>query len=56
MAPALVEQITRAFLTITADDPAGKAVLEGEKWAAFIPGTTRGWEMLAEVARRSGIL
>jgi phosphonate transport system substrate-binding protein len=55
MAPALVEQITRAFLTITADDSAGKAVLEGEKCAAFIPGTTRGWEMLEEAARRIGI-
>ena len=56
MEPALAQQITQAFLTITAHDPAGKAVLDGEKCAAFVPGTTRGWEMLEEAAGRAGLL
>jgi phosphonate transport system substrate-binding protein len=56
MEPALAQQITQAFLTITAHDPAGKAVLEGEKCAAFVPGTTLGWDMLEEAASRAGLL
>jgi phosphonate transport system substrate-binding protein len=56
MGPALAQQITQAFLAITADDPAGKAVLDGEKCSAFVPGTTRGWEMLEEAAKRTNLL
>jgi phosphonate transport system substrate-binding protein len=56
MEPALAQQITQAFVTIAAHDPAGKAVLEGENCAAFVPGTTRGWEMLEKAAAQAGVL
>jgi phosphonate transport system substrate-binding protein len=36
MDPALVEKITQAFVAIDAQDPAGKAVLEGEGCNAFV--------------------
>src|SRR5207247_5237219 len=43
MDPALVQKIIQAFVTIDAQDPAGKAVLEGEACKAFVPGTPSGW-------------
>ena len=42
MDPTLVEKITQAFVAIDAQDPAGKAVLEGEACKAFVPGITTG--------------
>lgn len=56
MEPALVQQITRAFVSITAADPDGKAVLDGEACTAFIPGTTQGWEALEQAAEQAGLL
>ena len=56
MEPALAQQITQAFVAINAEDPAGKAVLEGEKCSAFVPGTTKGWEMLEKAAAQAGFL
>jgi phosphonate transport system substrate-binding protein len=56
MAPALVQQITQAFVAISAADPAGKAVLDGEGCAAFVPGMTTGWETLEKAAEQAGIL
>ena len=56
MEPALVQKITQAFVSIDAQDPAGKAVLEGEACKAFVPGITTGWETLEKAAERAGIL
>jgi phosphonate transport system substrate-binding protein len=56
MDPALVQQITRAFVAIDAQDPAGKAVLDGEACQAFVPGITTGWETLEKAAEQAGIL
>jgi len=56
MEPALVQQITEAFLAIDGQDPAGRAVLEGEACKAFVPGITTGWETLEKAAERAGIL
>jgi ABC-type phosphate/phosphonate transport system substrate-binding protein len=56
MDPALVEKITRAFVAIDAQDPAGKAVLEGEGCNAFVPGITTGWETLEIAAEQARIL
>ena len=55
MDPALVQRITQAFVAITASDAAGKAVLEGERCNAFLPGTTSGWEMLEKAAEQAGV-
>ncbi len=56
MDPALVEKITQAFVTIDAQDSAGKAVLEGEACKAFVPGITTGWETLEKAAEQLSIL
>ena len=56
MDQALVEKITQAFVAIDAQDPAGKAVLEGEGCNAFVPGITTGWETLEKAAERAKIV
>jgi len=56
MDPALVNKITQAFISIDAQDPAGKAVLEGEACKAFVPGITSGWETLEKAAEQAGLL
>jgi phosphonate transport system substrate-binding protein len=56
MDPALVQKITQAFVAIDAQDPAGKAVLEGEACKAFVPGITTGWETLEKAAEQLSIL
>jgi len=56
MDPALVQKITQAFVTIDAQDPAGKAILEGEACKAFVPGITTGWETLEKAAEQLSIL
>jgi phosphonate transport system substrate-binding protein len=56
MDPALVQKITQAFVAIGAQDPAGKAVLEGEACKAFVPGITTGWETLEKAAEQARIL
>ena len=56
MDPVLVQKITQAFVAIDAQDPAGKAVLEGEACKAFVPGITTGWETLEKAAEQASIL
>jgi len=56
MDPALAQKITQAFVSIDAQDPAGKAVLDGEACQAFVPGITTGWETLEKAAEQAGIL
>ena len=56
MEPALVQKITQAFVSIDAQDPAGKAVLEGEAGKAFVPGITTGCETLEKAAEQLSIL
>ena len=56
MDPALAQKITQAFVSIDAQDPAGKAVLDGEACQAFVPGITTGWETLDKAAEQAGIL
>jgi hypothetical protein len=54
--PALVQQITQAFVSITADNQAGKAVLDGEACSAFVPGQLEGWDALEAVAEQEGLI
>jgi phosphate/phosphite/phosphonate ABC transporter binding protein len=56
MDPALAQKITQAFVSITAQDPAGKAVLEGEACQAFVPGMLAGWDTLETAAEQEGLL
>jgi hypothetical protein len=56
MDPALVKKNTQAFVAIDAQDPAGKAALEGEACKAFVPGITTGWETLEKAAEQARIL
>jgi hypothetical protein len=52
----LVEKIAQTFVAIDSQDPAGKAVLEGEGCKAFVRGITTGWETLEKAAEQAGIL
>lgn len=54
--PALAQQITQAFVSITAQDAAGQAVLSGEACNAFVPGMTEGWDMLERAAAQEGLI
>jgi ABC-type phosphate/phosphonate transport system substrate-binding protein len=56
MDTALAQKITQAFVSITAKDAAGKAVLEGEACKAFLPGTLEGWDTLEKAAEQEGLL
>ena len=56
MDPALAQKITQAFVSITTQDTAGKAVLEGEACQAFVPGTLAGWDTLETAAEQEGLL
>jgi len=56
MEPGLVQQITQAFVTINAEDPAGQAVLAGEGCNTFVPGIATGWETLEKAAEQAGLL
>jgi phosphate/phosphite/phosphonate ABC transporter binding protein len=54
--PALAQQITQAFVSITADSSAGKAVLDGESCSAFVPGMLEGWDTLEKAAEQEGLI
>ena len=56
MDPTLATEIESAFLSVTADDPVGKAVLEGEACDHFVPGTDVGWELIEKAAEAEGLL
>ena len=56
MDPALAQKITQVFVAINAEDPAGKAVLDGEACQAFVAGIPTGWETLEKAAEQAGIL
>ena len=52
----LVQKITQAFVSITAQNPVGKAILEGEACNAFVPGMLEGWDVLERAAEQEGLL
>jgi len=54
--PKLAADIESAFLSVTADDPVGKAVLEGEACDIFVRGVDVGWEMIEKAAEAEGLL
>jgi len=56
MDPALAQQITQAFVSITSQDGAGKAVLEGEACSAFVAGMLEGWDTLEKAAEQEGLI
>jgi len=54
--PALASEIESAFLSVTADDPVGKMVLEGEACDHFVPGNDIGWELVEKAAEAEGLI
>ena len=56
MDPTLAVEIESAFLSVTADDPVGKAVLEGEACDHFVPGIDSGWELIEKAAQAEGLI
>lgn len=56
MDPSLSEKIIQAFVSMDYADPVGKKVMDSEECKAFVPGTTKGWEALEEVAEEEGLI
>ena len=56
MDPTLTAEIESAFLSVTGDDPVGKAVLDGEACDRFVPGIDSGWELLEQAAEAEGLI
>ncbi|PKB71318.1 MAG: hypothetical protein BZY87_05530 [SAR202 cluster bacterium Io17-Chloro-G6] len=54
--PELAAEIESAFLSVTADDPVGKSVLDGEACDSFVPGTEEGWDLIEKAARGEGLV
>ena len=54
--PTLAAEIESAFISVTADDPVGKAVLDGEACNNFVPGMDSGWEMIEKAALAEGLI
>ena len=52
----MAAEIESAFLSVTADDPVGKAVLEGEACDHFVPGIQEGWELIENAALAEGLI
>jgi len=52
----LASEREAAFLSVTADDPVGKMVLEGEACDRFVPGNDIGWELVEKAAEAEGLI
>ena len=52
----LAQKVTRAFLSVGGNEPAGRAVLEGEGCNYFVPGILEGWEALEIAAERESLV
>ena len=56
MDPSVASEIELALLSVTADDPMGKLVLEGEACDHFVPGNDIGWELVEKAAEAEGLI
>ncbi|MDA1129684.1 MAG: PhnD/SsuA/transferrin family substrate-binding protein [Chloroflexi bacterium] len=54
--PELVAKIESAFISVTADDPVGRSVLDGEGCDHFVPGMEEGWELIEKAALAEGLI
>ena len=54
--PTLAAEIESTLLAVTADDPVGKAVLDGEACNRFVTGMEEGWELIEKAARAEGLI
>jgi phosphonate transport system substrate-binding protein len=54
--PKLYQQVEAAFLSVTAEDAAGKMVLEAEACSSLVTGVYEGWEMLEKAATEEGLI
>ena len=54
--PTLTAEIESAFLSVTADDPVGKAVLDGEACDHFVRGMEEGWDLIEKAALAEGLI
>ena len=54
--PTLAAEIESAFLSVTAGDPVGKSVLDGEACDHFVPGMEEGWDLVKKAARAEGLV
>ncbi|MEO6031716.1 MAG: putative selenate ABC transporter substrate-binding protein [Burkholderiaceae bacterium] len=56
MPAAQREKLTRAFLSLSRDDPAGKAILELQRATRFVPTKAENYKGIEAAARSAGLL
>jgi len=54
--PTLASQLESAFLSVSADDPVGKSVLDAEACTSFVAGNDVGWELVEMAAEAEGLI
>ena len=56
MDPALYRRLEKAFVSVDANDPVGKAVLDAEACNSLVKGTSEGWAIMERAAEEEGLL
>ena len=56
MEPTLYRQLEDAFVSVDANDPVGKAILEAEACSSLAPGIPDGWDMVEKAAEEQGLI
>ena len=56
MDSSLCQEIEQTFISITSQDPVGKAVLKAEECNRFVLGTDEGWETIEVAADEEGLI
>ena len=56
MDSGLCQEIEQAFISVSAQDPVGKAVLKAEECNRFVLGTVEGWETIETAADEEGLI
>lgn len=56
MNPALRKKLTDAFLSLTADTPEGKEILELQRASRFVPAKVENYTSIEQAARQAGLL
>ena len=56
MEPTLYRQLEDGFVSVDANDPVGKAILEAEACGSLAPGISEGWDILERAAEEQGLI
>ena len=56
MEPSLYRQLEDAFVSVDANDPNGRAILEAEACDSLAPGILEGWDVMERAAEDQGLM